>query len=355
MVKRIMKKRKEKTRRLTYTEAQLVNAKYMGKTEPELITLELGPVEYSKFLNWYNYMSSREEALTWLSDYLVKRGRGTDAELLKKIPEWAIPKTAGYVARILDRGYSVPTDGVAFIDRNLNDALRHLPEEAVKNEQSASPEYEDRETALLNALESRVWSEGEFDIKTWSSENRVSSKHAEVIRDFMKPRLDSLKSREWKDARAKAKRSIFQAIVDHMEHLMAIKKTVTRAPRKPRTVTVEKKLRFVRYQRDSAECGVTSIDPAKILGAKEVWFYNTKYRTLSVLRGESLDINRTTVIGYDPARSESRGAGRKFTEVVRNVVSYPPRRLEKLIGELKGTPKTPQDRMNENTLILRVT
>ena len=352
MVKRVMKKRKEKTKRLTYTEAQLVNAKYMGKTEPELDHRDLGSVEYGRFLNWYNYMSTREEAIVYLCEYLVKRGREEDALNLRKVPEWAISKTAGHVARIVDRGYEPPTDHAAFVDRYVADAMRHLPETESTTERRDAPEFENRETALLNGLEARIWFVDEFDVKAWATENRVNAKQAEIIRDFEQPRLNAIKDQTWKEGRRK--RAVFQSIVDHMEHLMAIKKTVVRTPRKPRPVSVEKKHRVVQYQKNSAEIGITSVDPAKILGAKEVWLYNTKYKTITVLRGEALDVNRTSVIGYDESRSETRGVGRKFVEVVKNVVSYPPKRLEKLMGELKGTARPPANRMNENVVILRV-
>jgi hypothetical protein len=132
-----------------------------------------------------------------------------------------------------------------------------------------------------------------------------------------------------------------------------------KAPRKPKAQSVEKKMKHFLYKREDLELKIASQDPSLIPGCSEVWTYDTKYKTLTVLRAppdsEGLDVKRTTITGYDPATSMSKSVGRKaahYTELVRTNSKSA---LSKLMDTISTKPyNSIKDRCNENIVILKV-
>lgn len=55
---------------------------------------------------------------------------------------------------------------------------------------------------------------------------------------------------------------------------------VERAPRKPKPISQEKVVSKLKFKKDDNTLGIVSSNPVQIIGAKEVWVYNTKTRKL---------------------------------------------------------------------------
>jgi hypothetical protein len=58
----------------------------------------------------------------------------------------------------------------------------------------------------------------------------------------------------------------------------------SRAPRKKKIVPVDKKLKTFKYQKEDKDFKISSVDPSKIIGAQEIWTFNTKYKIITVIR-----------------------------------------------------------------------
>ena len=127
----------------------------------------------------------------------------------------------------------------------------------------------------------------------------------------------------------------------------------TRAPRKPRTVSVEKKLKHLKYQKEDNALKIASINPEKILGAQELWTFNTRYKTLHVFYANGpagLSVKGTTILGYDENKSRGFRIGRKTQEYLGMTLKGGVRNLSKIMA-LK--PCTLQHRCNENTILIK--
>jgi hypothetical protein len=66
-----------------------------------------------------------------------------------------------------------------------------------------------------------------------------------------------------------------------------------------------------------------------------------------------LKVNRSSIAGYDPDTSLSKSAGRSADKIVQKIQSGGKIVLRKLMDELK-TDKPLQERINENTIIMKV-
>ena len=79
-------------------------------------------------------------------------------------------------------------------------------------------------------------------------------------------------------------------------------------PRKKRTVKFDpsKAVKKVNYMKSCDELGISSIDPKKIIGAKKLVIFNTKYRYLQVFEASGHDglmVKGTTIQNFDKDRS----------------------------------------------------
>lgn len=357
MARNTLRKAKPSSKRISYTEAQLVNAKYLGKNEPNGASSVLTSAEYTRMLNWYNYMSSVEEARGWLIEYLETLDRSSDVEALNKLPLHECSPVAGHVARIILRGYVPPTDSLAFIDRHVATAVAKIDQPSAND--NVEPSYldgVDKESRLLMLLEQRIGKAARFDVAAWFVENKVNSVQAKMIAEYWRPVALKLAA-EYKKSKSKdllARLAVYSDILKACDGF-EVKKTVkaARKPRAKRPVSIEKKLKLVKWQQNSAEFGISSVDPSKIIGASEVVLFNTKWNVITILRGK-LDINRTTIVGYDESRSESKRIGRGAKQKLADLARANTKRIEKILGDIDTAPVDIKDRFNENVIIVKV-
>jgi hypothetical protein len=145
-------------------------------------------------------------------------------------------------------------------------------------------------------------------------------------------------------------------IVEDADRILTNTKAV-RKPRKKKVLSVDKRVSRVKYQKEDTELKLVSIPPAKILGAQELWTYNTKYNFLSVYRasGEAgLDVKGTTLLDYDEKASYFKKLGRRPAEHLANIIGTTKGRLKKTMDEIKADAQSVNGRINENTILLRV-
>jgi len=147
----------------------------------------------------------------------------------------------------------------------------------------------------------------------------------------------------------------FNKLIDDAQRYGNVTKK-TRAPRKPRTISMDKKLKNLKFQKENNEYKIASINPEKIIGAQELWTFNTKYKIVTVFRAidrGGLQVKGTSIIGYDEKTSFSKGTGRKPEIVLDKLQNSGKIVLRKLMEELK-TDKPLQIRINENTVLMKV-
>jgi hypothetical protein len=120
---------------------------------------------------------------------------------------------------------------------------------------------------------------------------------------------------------------------------------------KPATVVAAK----VKYMPEFAEHLLKSEHPSKMVNSDEVWIYNTKYRRLTVYKpadGGVLSIKGTTITNFDINTSSSKTL--RKPEMIRTLGGMTKRPLNSAFKALTTKPTTPNGRINEECIILRV-
>jgi hypothetical protein len=368
-------KRKPKTIRVTKSEAYIVNKKHLGD-EP-IFTDKSTNSDYMNGLNWYNYMASNSEAKEYLSDYLKNIGKVAESKKIKRISDSDIPTTAAWSVRMISRGYKPNEFTRNFIDEKIKAALDKINNEepTVESKPVVSIQDRMRERAhdILGEIEGMIddyiYDNVEFSLYEWLQANSIPAAYATNIIAKMTPVLDELLEayegkceqlkegyRHLKKSEIKNLISFYNTLIEDAERYSSNTKKVNKA-RKPRTVSVEKKIKNLKYQKEDATYKIASVSPEKIVGALELWTFNTKYKTftrLTAIDRGGLQVKGTSITNYCETASITRSIGRKDpNDYIKRILEGGKLVLRKIFDEIK-TEKPLAYRINENTILLRV-
>lgn len=361
---------KVKKPRVTRSEAYLVNFKYMGD-EPDLKGL-LTDSQLGKALNWYNAMTTVAECKEYTRDYLKSVKRDREAKQIMKVSDQMFPSTIGSLSRLMSRGCTLPANSMIFFENKLRESLSRVVEiekpEVVVEKVSIQDRMKERASDIIGDIEELIDSGVEFSLYDHLQKNQIPAMYATKIIDHYRPWLEELceahegKCDQLKEAykhltkkQLEARVLFINKLIEDAERYGDVTKKL-RAPRKPRAVSAEKKLKNFIYMKESNEYKIASISPDKVLGAQELWTFNTKYKLLTVFRARGpagLDIKRTTIIGYDETTSMTKRCGRKPEYFVDKVLNGGKIILKKIMDEAKGDAPMAA-RINEHTILLKV-
>ncbi|MEN6624023.1 MAG: hypothetical protein ABFD50_21065 [Smithella sp.] len=368
-----MIKRKPKTIRVTKSEQYIVNRKYLGD-EPLMVE----GISLNQCFTWYNYMCTTNDARDYLKEYFKNTGKPELAKKLSRISDCDIPLTAAWIARMISRGHKPEGTTMQFFSSkilNMWDKAKEEPKQdsAETPKVSIQDRMRERMHDILGEIEGLIddymYKNEEFSLYEWLQANNIPAAYATSIISKFSPVLDELLEayegkdeqlkegyRHLKKADLKKIITFYNTLIEDAERYSSNTKKV-RTARKPRTVSVEKKIKNLKFQKEDATLKIVSVSPEKVIGAMELWTYNTKYkvftRLVAIDRG-GLQVKGTSITNYDENSSISRSVGRKEpTEFLKRVLEGGKLVLRKVLDELK-TEKPLAYRINENTILLRV-
>jgi len=361
---------KIKKPRVSRSESYLVNVKYMGE-EPELKGL-ITDSQLGKALNWYNAMTTVTECKEYTRDYLKSVKRDSEAKQIMKVSDQLFPSTIGSLSRLMSRGCTLPDSSMVFFETKLKNSLTRVVEinkpEVVVEKVSIQDRMKERTNDIIGDIEEIIDSGAVFSLYEHLQKNQIPAMYASKIVEHYRPWLEELceahqgECDQLKEAykhltkkQLEARVLFINSIIEDAERYGDVTKKL-RAPRKPRAVSAEKKLKNFIYMKESNDYKIASISPDKVLGAQELWTFNTKYKLLTVFRARGpagLDVNRTTIIGYDESTTMTKRCGRKPEYFVDKVLNGGKLVLRKIMDEAKGDAPLAA-RINEHTILLKV-
>ncbi|CAB5221020.1 hypothetical protein UFOVP247_71 [uncultured Caudovirales phage] len=363
MAKSLLSVRTKKKPRVTRSEAYLVNLKYLGD-EPNALNFK-DRMDYAKAYNWYGSMATKDEARDYLKEYLTVH----DPKLVKpvaRVPDNWIPYTAAWCCRIAtQRSEKISENAMSMIMESIKRVTEEEPKDKPKvaDKPSIQDRIRERGSDIIGSIEEFVdQNDPKFSLYDWLQKNEIPAMYASKIVDYYTPvwnemwqaHAGSIEGYEkFKKVDLKARAEFFGRLVSDAERYGGnVKKA--RAPRKKKAPTAEKQLKNLKYQKDSSEHKLTSVNPSSIIKAQTLWTFNTKYNVLSVYMASGRDgfgVKGTTLTGYDTETSKSLKIGRKTAEKLEAVLKGGKIIQRKLIEEMQGDVN---GRINENTILLKV-
>jgi hypothetical protein len=138
--------------------------------------------------------------------------------------------------------------------------------------------------------------------------------------------------------------------------MLAQEAKVNRAPRAKKAKPVEKIIAKLKYQKSNEPLKLVSINPTDIVGASELWVYNTKSRKLGKYVAKEfaeLSVKGTSIINYDEAKSVQKTL-RKPEEQLKEFKAAGKVQLRKFLDDIKAVDIKLNGRVNEEIILLKV-
>ena len=139
----------------------------------------------------------------------------------------------------------------------------------------------------------------------------------------------------------------------------------TRKPRKAKPKSATKLVEKLKFAKTDEKYKLASIDPTLIVGANELWVFNTKTRKIGKYvaanidpkgmgrDGTGLSVKGTTIIGFDENLSIQKTL-RKPDEQLKEFKTAGKVKLRKFLDEIKTTDTKLNGRCNPDTVLLKV-
>lgn len=337
----------------------------------------------ARAVNWYNYFCDEEDYKNFVVEY-CKTNKNITKDMLSKIKSMdkynSLFRYCGGICRILSLGGRITPNDQAYFDRKFASLLDASSSVIVKTDEpkqsrpSVQEHIQNKICDRINELETKIDEFTDpssdyksfiktFNIETWINANNLKSYECLAIHNYftevIKEKQEAL---EGKDpqlveayehlGRVKLKKfvELLTNIIDITGQYASIKKQ--RKPRKKKKKSAEKLIKGLKFQRENAELGLTSIDPRDILGAKKLVVFNTKYSKVCIFETECLEgfsIKGTTIQNVNKSVCKTvrkpKDFFKSFTGGAKSITNH--------YDSLKTKESEATPRINENTIIVK--
>lgn len=379
------------------TNPLLLDEKYTGE-EPIFAGVEFKDESHRKVslmhaLNYYNYFNNGKHFRKDLTKYAKDELKFSKEklELLDGAPDWTVELQSGALLRMRGRGLILRDNEFQHIAKTLEKMMlattRKIKEDAADAAKDASNGHVKREVIsvqdrLRMKIDSTVVGDLEDMLDQWIMGESPSIDIYEAMKAAILPAMASKYVIDWSQKHLVEMQGAINKtdpqLVEGYSHLTLKRKkefvswfegiiadaqrfgTNTKTVRKTRTkkpVSLEKQVSKLKYLKESPEHKLVSINPSLIVGATELWTYNVKYKALTRYIAESglgFEIKGTSLIKFNTSESQTRTL-RKPEETLSEVLSSSKTKAAKSFASLSTKPKEPNGRINEDTIILKVT
>lgn len=155
---------------------------------------------------------------------------------------------------------------------------------------------------------------------------------------------------QFKKTELKKLLGIYESLVSSLGQakVLTVRKTRT-VKAKPAVVIVKN----IKYMKEDTALGLKSVEPATIVGAEEVWVFNTKYKTMQFYEaapGSNISVKGTTLTGFNTEKSLVKKV--RKPEAIASLNSLGKRAYTKFFKELKTATSACNGRINDQCVIL---
>ena len=274
------------------------------------------------------------------------------------------------IAKIIDEGKNDIDEDAVKAAADANKAVVYVPTIQERTREAAMKMTEEIE----NAYESYQTDPEAFDPKAFKVLNLLKSQqakaaHARIIRDFYARDLAELEElasgkadEQLKEGYKHRSRKQIKNFIQFLTEVQTActmlmqEAKVNKKPRKTKTVPAEKVVGKLKFMKTNEPLKLVSVSPADILGAGELWVYNTKTRKLGkyvAAEFNTLSVKGTSIIGFDENKSIQKTI-RKPEEKLKEFKAAGKIALRKFLDDINATDTKLNGRTNEDTILLKV-
>lgn len=351
---------------LSKRQIQEINKQGFGD-EPDPCPLDM--IGLIRVINWYSALRERDDAKQYLTDYCRVHFPGK-VDLIDRLPESSLDCTMCWLARITQRGstfddvYLKKLHGYIL---GLDEPVKLISNQAT-SEEISSPR-DGKFEQLLMLVEGAI---DNFDTTFSCYDMLVSAATAHRIAgriaDYYQPQLEEItlavekKDQQCMEAYSHLKyselRKLQQMVGSIVEDARRFKDNLIKArkPKKNSTAKAKDVFRHFKFQEKDDSLKISSINPSSILGAKELYVYNTARKTLTLFKAKEggLKISRSSIDNYSTEESLcKRVSGRNLPNVIKHIETSNARARVKALQAINSDPAPVSDRISTNVVLLR--
>ena len=333
-------------------------------------------------LGWYNYEKDYKTALGYMRAW-VRQHRGAAAtKAWDALPSYP-GQTWGWLARMDMQGARLSPEHRARIARTLDDYLSLAQVSEPEPEAQSEPEntaprrsiqdiMAEKQAEFLGELEGFMDDfitndcRGAEDLFKFLQARNAARQYAQAWAEVCEGRLAELQEIDSCEqlqegygnfTQAQLRRFIawLQQQIEDCGRYVGFKRANRKAPAKrvkPAGVQVAK----MRYCAEFSELGLRSVSPTSVVGAQQLWVYNTKNKKLGVYYATGaagFTVKGTSLQGWDSDTSVQRTL-RKPAEVINKTLEAGKVALRRILTDLTTTETKLTGRFNEDIILLRV-
>lgn len=369
----------------TNTIASKAAASMLTGAEPAYGKLEGESASYKEEIqvvfNWYSAEKKRSDAYKYYLDY-VKKFRNKDYKIFQKVDEGSITTTLGWIARIIIRGGSVSNDHTKRLEDNITQLLSKFAEEKKAQpevtKQTVTPGINIQEATKLKAkeyigdlegsIDEYIFEDKDFSLYADLKGKQIPAPYVPDVKVWAEAKLseytavadgeDSQLIEGYSNINKRKLKNIvklFETFVEDCDKYGQFKKAnrkVQAVREKPPAIQVKS----VKYKMKDEELKLESERPIDIIGAAQVWLFNTKTRKLAVYTSEStkgMTVKGSTLQNWTPEKSKQKTL-RKPEEQLKDLLASGKVKLRTFIDSIKSKEQEVNGRINIETIILKV-
>ena len=370
-----------------------LDEKYMGVEPTWEMQNELQQEELEERIknayNWYNYFSDRKTGPKYFSQYAkhVKMSKG-DLAAVNAVEDWRIGPAFSALCRMQVNGLEISGERKIWFDAFLKslvsmgkDRLAEKKQEAKKETNKVVVSIQDRVREIAGEHIAQIENvidgffeqaesgyKFEFNMYEWLQKKlvkpMVAGKIAEYYRNLLTEAEELVAGKnedlnEGFSFMSKKEKKLYldfvRGIVEDADRFSSNQRKV-RAPRKPKERSAAQIVKHVRFQKEDAGLKIASVDPSKVIGAEELWVFNTKYKVLQhyvALDRGGLTFKGTTIKNFDEKQSKQKKL-RKPEETLKDILGSGPKAIIKRFEKLTTKEADCNGRLSEVSILLRV-
>ena len=335
---------------------------------------------------YYNYFYNQKDFKKYVVEWMKNPEYGFTAEDVKtfsRSPDRAIEMTACSLIKAHKQGMPFRERHVEYIKESIAKAINSTAdevEEVVVEEKPKAyvPTIQDRMNEKTADTIGEL--EGHYDefIKNpkysfkpydYLVANNVPQSQLSKYEEVYQARFDELKLAiektdeqitegysHYKAADFKRIMAFIDQILNDIIQYRGVKKA-TKKVRAPKSISKEKVVSKLKYAKEDKVLRLVSVNPADIVGAQELWVYNSKTRKLGRYIADSLkgplNVKGTGIIGFDEHRSVTKTL-RKPEEKLKEFARASKIELRKFMDNIKATETKLNGRISADVVLLKV-
>ena len=340
---------------------------------------ELTKLEIAMTLNWYTQNKDTRDAMKYANDWFKKNHKQSIDSVIRNYPS-----TFGFVCRILNNGGKLTEQNRDWFDSMVLKIKEDLKKPKVevevdaKDEKPTQPNIQDRlkEKAsecigeLEGLLDDYILSKFTSNPKPYGVMHTMNIKGAHTNRILehwkrIRSEYDSVLSSEdelIKEGYSNFSKNDIKKIVAFCDTVItdilrvSNESVKSRKPRQRKQKSPEQLVSKLKYLDKYDDLKLQSVASKDIIGALQVWVYNTKTRKLGCYNAEDaagLSVKGSTLINFSESKSTQKKLRKPevtLPEVLKGGKVY----LRNALDEIKAVASTLNGRLNTDTILLRI-